>query len=116
MSAQIPPYKQIAAHIENAILSGKLLPGTQLSPIRTLSAQHHVNPNTAERAIRDLKSRRFVETRLGKGSFVTADVNFISRCRQERSHQIVAAFIEELYLLGYSKEEMIALCVQSIGE
>ena len=48
-----PVYRQIAEQITANILSCKLRPGQQLQPIRQLSIQYHVNPNTVRHAADD---------------------------------------------------------------
>lgn len=46
-----PVYRQIAEQITADILSCKLRPGLQ--PVRQLSIQYHVNPNTVQHAADD---------------------------------------------------------------
>jgi GntR family transcriptional regulator/MocR family aminotransferase len=68
---QEEPYRdQIAAHLIEAIATGRLVPGTRLPSIRALAAGLGVNRNTVARAIRELADKRYVETRFGGGSVV----------------------------------------------
>lgn len=60
----------IAASIEAAITHGRLVPGTQLPPVRDLATQLGVNANTAASAYRLLRDRGTVETRGRNGTQV----------------------------------------------
>lgn len=93
-----PVYRQIAEQITADILSCKLRPGQQLQPIRQLSIQYHVNPNTVQHAVDDLKQRH--------GLFVTSDNNLISQLKQQQYDKLAETFFQKMTVLGYSKTEV----------
>ena len=53
--AEMPVYKQIAAHLEREIVSGALPPGAPLPPERTLARQYGVNRGTVSAAYEELR-------------------------------------------------------------
>ena len=65
-----PIYTQIMDNIRGQITSGILQPGDKLPSVRELAAQLSINPNTIQRAYRELEADGRIESFAGKGSFV----------------------------------------------
>ena len=69
-----PIYQQIVAQVRHLIAAGRLQPGEELLPIRTLAEQLTVNPNTVARAYLELERTGVVTKRHGSGTYVSEDV------------------------------------------
>lgn len=67
-----PLYEQLADWVEGEIRSGRMAPGTKFADSRDLAEDWHVAYQTVRRAIRELRDRGLVESRVGKGTFVRA--------------------------------------------
>jgi DNA-binding transcriptional MocR family regulator len=67
-----PLYHQIAAQIRNQISTGQLPPGTRLPPIREISKLLGVNRITAHSAYTELQADGWIESTVGRGTFVHA--------------------------------------------
>ena len=65
-----PIYDQIADNFRRQIRAGVLRCGDKLPSVRELSAQLTINPNTIQRAYRELEADGRIESFAGKGSFV----------------------------------------------
>ena len=65
-----PIYTQISDGVREQILSGILQPGDKLSSVRELAGTLTINPNTIQRAYRELESQGWIATVPGKGCFV----------------------------------------------
>ena len=65
-----PIYIQIMDSLESQIQGGVLLPGDKLPSVRELAAELAINPNTIQRAYRELEQQGKIETIPGKGCFV----------------------------------------------
>ena len=65
-----PIYTQIVENFRSQIISGVLQPGDKLPSVRELAAQLSINPNTIQRAYREMEQRAMIETIPGKGCFV----------------------------------------------
>mgnify|MGYP002800172458 FL=1 len=65
-----PIYEQITNQVKAAILSGELSPGDALPSMRLLAKQLRICVITTKRAYEELEREGFVETVVGKGSFV----------------------------------------------
>ncbi len=66
----IPVYKQMTDAIIAAVRSGELRVGEKLPPIRKLSEQLNINPNTTARVYRELELKGVLESKAGSGCFV----------------------------------------------
>ena len=65
-----PIYTQIVDNFRSQISAGILQPGDKLPSVRELAAQLSINPNTSQRAYRELEQQGVIETLPGKGCFV----------------------------------------------
>ncbi len=65
-----PIYTQIVDGFREQIISGILQPGEKLPSVRELAASLTINPNTIQRAYRELEAAGWIATVPGKGCFV----------------------------------------------
>ena len=65
-----PIYSQITEGFREQILSGVLQPGDKLPSVRELAGSLTINPNTIQRAYRELEGEGWIATVPGKGCFV----------------------------------------------
>src|ERR1700675_3343634 len=63
-------YLQLVRQVEHAIRLGRLRGGDQLPSVRDVVSALGINPNTVVKAYREMESRRLVDTRQGRGTFV----------------------------------------------
>ena len=66
----IPIYRQIIQQIKYLVASGRLEPGDELLPIRSLAKQLIINPNTVARAYRDLETQGVTESKQVAGTVI----------------------------------------------
>lgn len=69
-SSVTPLYEQVADHVEAQIRSGDLEPGQKFPDMRELADDWGVAYQTVRRAMRELRERGLVVSRVGKGTFV----------------------------------------------
>ena len=65
-----PIYSQIIDSYREQILSGVLREGDRLPSVRELAMELTINPNTIQRAYRELEAEGWIASVPGKGSFV----------------------------------------------
>ena len=65
-----PIYSQIVEGFRSQIASGILQNGEKLPSVRELASQLAINPNTIQRAYRELETGGWIATVPGKGCFV----------------------------------------------
>lgn len=77
-SSGIPIYEQIESQIKDMIIKGELKEGDNLPSMRLLAKELKISVITTKRAYEDLERDGFVETVMGKGSFVASkNIEFI---------------------------------------
>lgn len=84
-----PIYEQITSQIKNLILNGTLKEGDALPSMRLLAKELRISVITTKRAYEDLERDGFIETVMGKGSFVAGrNIEFIreEQLRMAESH------------------------------
>ena len=69
-STSKPIYEQITSQIKAQIMSGALQPGEALPSMRALAKSIHVSVITVQKAYEDLQRDGFIETTVGRGTFV----------------------------------------------
>ena len=106
-----PIYVQIISEYKRLILSGALARGDRLPSVRELAGQLAINPNTIQRAYRELEADGFIVSMPGKGSFVADAADLGRQKRLEAEHALYTA-AETLVSLGCSGEELDALWAQ----
>lgn len=67
-----PIYEQITTQIKAQIMNGDLKSGDMLPSIRGLAKSLHISVITTQRAYEDLQRDGFIETVLGRGTFVAS--------------------------------------------
>lgn len=98
-----PIYEQIADAFRRQIDAGILRPGDKLPSVRELSAQLTINPNTIQRACRELEKDGWIQSEPGKGSFVRGQ----KAAREERLWQTLEETVRALRDRGVTSEELI---------
>ena len=106
----VPIYLQIVNQIKYLAASGRLEPGEELPPIRTLAEQLVVNPNTIARAYRELEIAGIVEKRRTAGTYISASGSPLAREEKWRIlTERVDALLAEARQMKVTTDEVIDL-------
>ena len=100
-----PIYLQIADGFRAQISAGILQPGEKLPSVRELALQLSINPNTIQRAYRQLEALGWIATVPGKGCFVCG----LPEYAQEEQKELLQAFDEAALALvqrGFTRQEL----------
>ena len=103
-----PIYVQIKEGLCRLILSGALQTGERLPSVRELAGQLAINPNTIQRAYRELEHEGFIYSMAGKGSFVSSLDEVDGGRRQAKAAEFRETALE-LLRLGTTKAALIAM-------
>ena len=101
-----PIYEQVRDSLRQLITSGAIPPGGKLPSVRELAAELAINPNTIQRAYRELESEGYITSQPGRGSFAME----CTGAREERRAEIwktLDAAAAELRWLGVGREELL---------
>ena len=84
-----PIYEQITSQIKGMIMSGELRTGDPIPSMRALAKSIHVSVITVQKAYEDLQRDGFIETTVGRGSFVSArNKDFYQEERQRQAEEL----------------------------
>ena len=100
-----PIYEQVRDGFRQLILSGALPADTKMPSVRELAGQLAINPNTIQRAYRELEQEGYIVSVPGRGSFVRERSDAAAARRKELLEQL-DALTAELKLLGLTEEEL----------
>ena len=102
-----PIYTQIIDGFRDQILTGVLRSGDKLPSVRELAGTLTINPNTIQRAYRELEMQGWIATVAGKGCFVCG-VPAVSGREQKPLLDSFDKAASALLALGVTREELIA--------
>ena len=104
-----PIYQQLTDQVRLAVTNGKLAVGDQLPSVRALAEELVVNPNTVARAYGELMREGLLESRAGRGVFITHKRKVFSRAEAwRRLDPLLNALIGEAMILDFTREELRA--------
>ena len=109
-------YEQIVDGCKELIVAGVMKPDEKLPSVRDLSAQLTVNPNTIQKAYRELERQGWIYSSQGLGSIVNGNRPFVEKQQIRDIYERIGAEIRELSYLGVRPEEMQEEIVAMIGE
>jgi GntR family transcriptional regulator len=106
----VPIYLQIVNQVKYLVAAGRLTPGEELPPIRTLAERLMINPNTVARAYRELEVAGVVVKRGTTGTFVSASGSPLARKERVRIlTERIDALLAESRQLGFESDELYDL-------
>ena len=100
-----PIYEQVRDNFRALIISGALPPDYKMPSVRELAAKLAINPNTIQRAYRELESEGYIVSVPGKGSFVSLNEAAIKRHIKELEDEF-AGLAQELKALGVGEDRL----------
>lgn len=114
LRSRIPIYEQIFEKIKDLIIKEVLKEDEQLPSVRALSTELTINPNTIQKAYRELERQGYIYTIPGKGNFVAPVKKIINEEKvKEIKEEIKKKVMEGLYL-GMKRQEFIDILDEAI--
>lgn len=106
-----PLYEQITSQIKSQIISGTLAAGEAIPSMRALAKSLHISVITVQKAYEDLQKDGFIETSIGKGSFVSTSQNtdFIKEELQRKTEEYLQKAVDIAKTNGINAEKLIEL-------
>ena len=101
-----PIYEQVKDGFRTLILTGVLHPDEKMPSVRELATQLAINPNTIQRAYRELEQEGYICSVPGKGS-VVADAGDTAARRTEELLLRLREICAELRSLGVEESTML---------
>ncbi|PPA70867.1 GntR family transcriptional regulator [Jeotgalibacillus proteolyticus] len=107
--SRVPIYEQLVDQLKKLMMRDVMQPDEQLPSVRSLAQELTINPNTIQKAYRELEREGFIYSVPGKGSFVAPFQIDANKERLEMLKQDLERIVSEILFLGGSKGELIEL-------
>lgn len=105
-----PIYEQITTQIKALVMSGNLQNGDPIPSMRALAKELHISVITVQKAYEDLQRDGFIETTVGKGSFISANSReFYQEERQRAAEEHLQAAAEIGRQCGIDLSKLVEL-------
>jgi GntR family transcriptional regulator len=106
----VPIYLQIVNQVKYLVAAGRLAPGEEIPPIRTLAEHLVVNPNTVAKAYHELEREGVVTKKHGSGTYISDNGSPLARRERMRIlGQRVDALLAEARHMDVPLKEVIDL-------
>lgn len=114
--SRAPIYEQLLEQLRWQITMGFLAPDEALPSVRSLSAELGINPNTIQKAYREMEQEGLIYSRPGRGSFVTPAVGEQRRKQQEGQMQLLRKEMRKAKDMGITRPEAERLLAEVYGD
>lgn len=104
-----PVYVQVIRHFKEQIAKGYFEPGQEIPSRRELANQLKINPNTAQRAYKEMEEQRLIYTEGNMPSCITKDEAVLKSVRQELISEAVDLFLSSIKSINAPLPEVLEL-------
>ncbi|WP_042142272.1 GntR family transcriptional regulator [Paucisalibacillus sp. EB02] len=109
INSRDPVYIQVIQYFKEQIATGVLEPGQEISSRRELANKLKINPNTAQRAYKEMEEQGLIFTEGNLPSRITKNEVIIKQVREELILEAVNTFIASVQSINVPLEEAIGL-------
>ncbi|MFC4321479.1 GntR family transcriptional regulator [Litchfieldia salsa] len=104
-----PVYLQIVRYFKEKIAIGELKPGEEIPSRRELANRMKVNPNTAQRAYKEMEEQGLIYTEKNHPSKITTDNKVLGMVREELLVEAVDVFVTSVRSINVPVDELLDL-------
>ena len=108
LQSGVPVYRQIIDQVMGGMAAGMLAAGDQLPTVRQVAVDLAINPNTVQRAYREMEIRGVLETQQGTGTFISQQkVKRDDVERRRQLSQLVSEFVSRAGASGFTLKDLL---------
>lgn len=111
-----PVYIQVVRHFKVQIATGRYEPGQEIPSRRELANQLKINPNTAQRAYKEMEEAGLIFTEGNSPSRITKNEEVIRYTRNELIVEAVTDFVEAIKPINVPIDEVVDLIKEKYDE
>ncbi|MCM3746294.1 GntR family transcriptional regulator [Paenibacillus pasadenensis] len=104
-----PVYLQVVRHFKELIVTGRLTAGQTVPSRRELATRVKINPNTAQKAYKEMEEQKLILTEGNSPSRITSDTATLKAIRSELLGEAVEAFVQSVRRLDAPVDELVEL-------
>jgi GntR family transcriptional regulator len=107
LRSRLPLYEQLVERFKELIINEVLKADEQLPSVRVLSTEITMNPNTIQKAYKELEFQGYIYSIKGKGSFVTPAAHVPSNEKLKKIKEELIKLLSEAMYIGVSRDELL---------
>ena len=104
-----PLYEQIKEKYKELIVNGVLNQNEKIPSVRELAGMLAINPNTIQKAYKDLETEGFIYSVKAKGSFVAPKKELVKRSNTDEFLTEFKQLVKKLKFMDFSENELCEL-------
>lgn len=104
-----PVYVQVVRHFKEQIAIGRFEPGQEIPSRRELANQLKINPNTAQRAYKEMEEEGLIHTERNYPSTITKDEKILGSVREELLLNAVDTFLQAVRPINVPLDELMSI-------
>lgn len=107
--SKLPLYEQLTRQLRQQIVLGLVEADAPLPSVRQLSTELGVNPNTVQKAYRQMEQEGLIVSLPGRGSFVTKEIGRMQERQRAAELEALEGALRQCRQIGVSKTAVAAL-------
>lgn len=104
-----PVYVQVVRHFKQQIATNMLEPGQEMPSRREMARELKINPNTVQRAYKEMEEQGLIYTEGNLPSKVTKDEEMLQSVREELILEAVDKFITAIHSIQVPFDEVVTI-------
>lgn len=104
-----PVYVQVVRYFKEQIAKGFFEPGQEIPSRRELAHRLKINPNTAQRAYKEMEEQGLIFTEGNLPSRITRDEGVLKKVRKELIMEAVETFVHSVRTINVPLEEVLQI-------
>ncbi|SDR03276.1 transcriptional regulator, GntR family [Virgibacillus subterraneus] len=104
-----PVYIQVIRYFKEQIATGMFEPGQEIPSRRELANKIKINPNTAQRAYKEMEEQGLIYTERNLPSRITKDEQILGAVREELIVEAVESFVTSIRSINVPVDEVLDL-------
>lgn len=111
-----PIYLQVIQLFKEKIVSGSLQPGQEVPSRRELANKLKINPNTVQRAYKEMEEEKLLFTEGNMPSRITEDTKILAQLRTNMIQQAVEEFVTAIESIQIPTSEVLQIVEEKLTQ
>ena len=111
-----PVYLQVVRHFKEQIAIGEFVAGQEIPSRRELAATLNINPNTAQKAYKEMEEQGLIHTERNFPSQITTNETILQAVRQELILAAVDTFVDAIRPINVPVDELLRVVKEKYSE
>lgn len=107
LNNRAPIYIQVVTYFKQQIAVGHLRAGSEIPSRRELAVQLNINPNTVQKAYKEMEDQKLIITDRNFPSKITDDQEVLQQVRKELIREATAQYVESMKKISIPIDEVL---------